>query len=259
MSATARQAVLLATNGHRLGGGNGHATASKSVEASRTANPAVGRKARVVVSAENRLLRDALARMLTKRGDIDVTTANAAEPTAAETLTDGEADVAVLTSQGSLADDMASVRKVRSDSPGARILLVGGTGDEFEFLQCVRAGISGYLPKEACAEDVLKGVRAVLAGEAVCSGILNAALFRLFEREAAAVPSAVLQRKLGLTRREQQLLPLLAQGLTNKEIASQFCLSEQTVKNHLYRMKHKIGAEDRLGIVHMCRTHGMAI
>jgi len=63
-------------------------------------------------------------------------------------------------------------------------------------------------------------------------------------------------QRLGLTRREQQLIPLIAEGLTNKEIANRFCLSEQTVKNHLYRMKQKIGADDRLGIVQMCRTQG---
>ena len=61
---------------------------------------------------------------------------------------------------------------------------------------------------------------------------------------------------MGLTRREQQLMPLIAEGLTNKEIAHHFCLSEQTVKNHLYRMRHKIGATDRLGIVQVCHTQG---
>jgi DNA-binding NarL/FixJ family response regulator len=68
--------------------------------------------------------------------------------------------------------------------------------------------------------------------------------------------SASVRQQLGLTRHEQQLIPLIAEGLTNKEIANRFCLSEQTVKNHLYRMKHKIGAGDRLGIVQVCRTQG---
>ena len=48
-------------------------------------------------------------------------------------------------------------------------------------------------------------------------------------------------------------------GLTNKEIANHFCLSEQTVKNHLYRMKQKVGADDRLGIVQVCRTQGFML
>ena len=54
-------------------------------------------------------------------------------------------------------------------------------------------------------------------------------------------------------------MPLIAQGLTNKEIANHFSLSEQTVKNHLYRMKHKIGAEDRLEMVQLYRTQGFLV
>ena len=76
------------------------------------------------------------------------------------------------------------------------------------------------------------------------------------EREATCFPSASVHLRLGLTRREQQLIPLVAEGLTNNEIASHFCLSEQTVKNHLYRRKQKVGADDRLGIVQLCRTQG---
>src|SRR5260370_46028 len=106
------------------------------------------------------------------------------------------------------------------------------------------------------AEDVVEGVRALQGGEAICPGLLCATLFRYLEREATSFPSASVHQRLGLTRREQQLIPLIAEGLTNKEIANRFCLSEQTVKNHLYRMKHKIGAEDRLGIVQVCRTSG---
>jgi DNA-binding NarL/FixJ family response regulator len=64
---------------------------------------------------------------------------------------------------------------------------------------------------------------------------------------------------LGLTRREQQLVPLIAKGFTNKEIANHFCLSEQTVKNHLYHRKHKIGAEDRLNIVERFRSQGFLL
>jgi DNA-binding NarL/FixJ family response regulator len=83
--------------------------------------------------------------------------------------------------------------------------------------------------------------------------------FDIFESEAAALPCASARRRLGLTRREQQLVPLIAKGLTNKEIASHFSLSEQTVKNHLYRMKHKTGAEDRLDIVQLYRMEGFLV
>ena len=126
-------------------------------------------------------------------------------------------------------------------------------------MQCVRAGARGYLLKEASPEDVVEGVRAVQAGKAVCPGGLCALLFHYFEREATSFPSASMRQRMGLTRREQQLVPLIAEGLTNKEIANRFCLSEQTVKNHLYRMKHKVGAGDRLSIVQVCRTQGFMV
>ena len=63
----------------------------------------------------------------------------------------------------------------------------------------------------------------------------------------------------GLTRGEQQLIPLGPEGLTNKEIANHFWLSNQTVKNRRCRMKQKIGAGDRPGIIQMCRTQGFLI
>jgi DNA-binding NarL/FixJ family response regulator len=170
-----------------------------------------------------------------------------------------KADILLLTSRGSLAQDVSVIRQVRVAAPEVRVLLVGMTEDETEFFQYVRAGINGYLPRDASAEDVLEAMRAVQAGEAVCPGALCAMLFRFFEREATSLPSATVLLKLGLTRREQQIVPLVAQGMTNKEIANHFCLSEQTIKNHLYRMKHKVGAGDRYAIVRTCRTHGFLV
>jgi DNA-binding NarL/FixJ family response regulator len=214
------------------------------------------RRARVYIAAENRLLREALSRMLRKKGGIEVVTADDAGPGRVEGLLQQRAEILLLASRGHLADDICVIREVRLKAPQVRILLVGLTENEMEFLQYVRAGISGYLPQNASAEDVIAAMRAVKAGEAVCPGGLCATLFRYFESEATSVQSAGGPSRLGLTRREQQIVPLIAQGLTNKEIANRFCLSEQTVKNHLYRMKHKVGAVDRFGIVQHCRTHG---
>jgi DNA-binding NarL/FixJ family response regulator len=160
-----------------------------------------------------------------------------AGPFRTEDLLKEEADILLLTSRGS----------------------IGVTGEETEFLQCVRAGVSGYLLKSASAEEVVEGVRAVQAGAAVCPGTLCTLLFHYFEREATSLPSASVHQRMGLTRREQQLIPLIAEGLTNKEIANRFCLSEQTVKNHLYRMKHKVGAGERLGIVQVFRIQGFMV
>jgi DNA-binding NarL/FixJ family response regulator len=214
---------------------------------------------RVFVAADNRLLREALARMLTTKGEVEVTGLDSVAPLQVEHVTQTNADVLLLTSRGTLNEDLLTIQRVRAAAPKIRILLLGMAKSEGEFLQCVRAGISGYLLHDASSEEVLEGVRAVHAGEAVCPGKLCAALFRYFESEAASLPCASAGRRLGLTRREQQLVPLIAKGLTNKEIANHFSLSEQTVKNHLYRMKHKTGAEDRLDIVQLYRVQGFLV
>jgi DNA-binding NarL/FixJ family response regulator len=68
-----------------------------------------------------------------------------------------------------------------------------------------------------------------------------------------------LKTSLGLSRREQELVGLIQQGLTNKEIASRLNLSEQTVKNHVHRILRKVGAQDRLSIVEVCRNQGLSV
>ena len=271
MNAGARQNYLAAgEQGTKKARSNGERTMKMETEArveariAERTGPAcrearTGGKPRVFVAAENRLLREALSRMLVKGGDIEVAGIFMAEPFRAEELIKEQADILLLASRGSMNEDLTAIRKVRACAPNVQILLIGMAGEEAEFMQCVRAGVHGYLPKEASAEEVVEGVRAVQAGEAVCPGTLCALLFHYFEREATSFPSASVRQRMGLTRREQQLIPLIAEGLTNKEIANRFCLSEQTVKNHLYRMKHKVGAEDRLSIVQVCRTQGFMV
>lgn len=217
------------------------------------------RKARVRVASENRLLHDALSRMLAKHADMEVLGIESTEAFLPESLLQDAPDLLLLTSRGNLAEDISLIRKIRTTTPSVHIVMFGAVGEELEFLQYVRAGIRGYLLPEASAEDVLLAVQAVHAGRAVCPSSLCGLLFRYFEREATTFPSAAMRQRLGLTRREQQLVPLIARGLTNKEIAVHFCLSEQTVKNHLYRMKHKVGADNRLGIVQTCHTQGFLL
>lgn len=218
-----------------------------------------GEKIRVFVAAENRLLREALSRVLIKNAGIEVIANDPCVPFHTDALLDTCPDILLLTSRGSLPEDLSAIQQIRATAPSVRILLIGMANDEREFLQCVRAGISGYLLRDASAGEVLQGVQAVHAGEAVCPGAMCAVLFRYFETDATSLPCTSRKRRLGLSRRELQLIPLIAQGLTNKEIANHFSLSEQTVKNHLYRMKHKIGAEDRLEMVQLYRTQGFLV
>ena len=262
MNTAAKRSLQVTEHARKRANGNGERQANFGLEEvvlREGSSAQKGVKPRVFVAAENRLLREALSRMLTKGGDMEVMGSQLGEPLRVDELVREQAEILLLSSQGDLKEDVTTIRSVRSAAPQVSILLIDMAGEEAEFLQCIRAGVRGYLPRDASAEDVVEAVRAVHAGKAVCPGTLCAMLFRYFEREATSFPSASVHQQLGLTRREQQLIPLIAEGLTNKEIANRFCLSEQTVKNHLYRMKQKIGAEDRLGIVQVCRTQGFMV
>ena len=262
MSANARRSLATETTVARSARPNGpRQIAREQSDGKRVAEAGgvLATKVSVFVAADNRLLRETLARMLMKKGNIEVTGLESALPMQAEAVAKTDADVLLLASRGTLNDDLLMIQEVRVSAPGIRILLLGMAKNEAEFLQCVRAGIRGYLLHDASSDEVLEGVRAVHAGEAVCPGAMCTVLFRYFESEAALLPCASARRRLGLTRREQQLLPLIGKGLTNKEIANHFSLSEQTVKNHLYRMKRKTGAEDRLDIVQLYRIQGFLV
>jgi DNA-binding NarL/FixJ family response regulator len=174
-----------------------------------------GQALRVHVAAENRLLREALALMLTKGGSLEVVGLQAAKPLEREAVLGSEADVMLPMSEGRVEEELERIQQVRAWAPKIRILVIGMTR-EGEFLQCVRAGVSGYLLQDSSAAEVLEAIEAVHAGEAVCPGSLCSVLFRYFEREMSGLPFASVRQRLGLTRREQQVVPLIAKGLTNK-------------------------------------------
>jgi DNA-binding NarL/FixJ family response regulator len=214
---------------------------------------------RVYIVAYNRLLRETLGKLLSKRSDLQVVGQSAATLDAVQDLAQLQADVLLLNSGGDVANDLSLVRMARLQAPQARIMMLGMNDEPQEFLQCIRAGIAGYVLRDASSQRVLEAVQVVCRGGAFCDGHLCQLLFNYFEKNANAMPSSIVRDALGLTQREQELVPLLARGASNKEIADQFCLSEQTVKNHLYRMKQKVGAANRLAIVQLCRSHGLNV
>lgn len=157
-----------------------------------------GAKVRICVAAEYRLLREALARMLTKGENIEVLGSDPSEPFLSKALKQGGVDVLLLVSKVNLEQDLAVIREVHSGAPSVRILMIGMTKENGEFLQCVRAGVSGYLWREAPMDDVLEGIQAVQAGEAVCPGALCTVLFQYFEHESSPLPCASVRQRLGL-------------------------------------------------------------
>jgi DNA-binding NarL/FixJ family response regulator len=244
--ATATRQRIVAANGPNMAG-------------LAAAKPRGSSSIKVFVALENQQTESEFVRLLKKYTDVEIVGMNCRAPLDPLALAGSGAEVLLLASCGDLLGDLTVIRNVRSTESSMEIIMLGDINEEGEFLQCVRAGVCGYLARNASSEEILRAVRDVRSGSAVCPGKLCARLFRYFESEAKSLPSASIHQRMGLTRREQQLIPLVARGMTNKEIANHFSLSEQTVKNHLYRIKHKIGADDRLSIVHLCRLQGFMV
>jgi DNA-binding NarL/FixJ family response regulator len=212
---------------------------------------------KVLLVVGNHLLRKALGRILQQRPDILVMGQSADLSDMELIIARSESDVILLDSVTASALTRQSGIRMRDLNPNAQVLLIGMDADECAFLSAVRAGVRGYLLNEASAADVIAAIRYVARGEAVCPSQLRKALFDTLAGVREFPPS---ERKMGLrlTRRQQELLPMIARGLTNKEIASHLNLSEQTVKNHIHRMLRKVGATDRLQVIEICRLEDFA-
>lgn len=208
--------------------------------------------ARVYILSDNRLFRESLARIFSKKSDIEVVCSRQFGPDATEDILASAANILLLDSAPFLCSQAARLAKSQTAGQRVRILMVAMEEDESLFLEVIHHGASGYVPKEASAVDVVGAVRSVAQGEAVCPPRLCRALFDFVAQQSWKMPVGRLGAGLGLTRREEQLIPLIDRGLTNKEIAAQLNLSEKTVKNHVHRILRKVGVDNRVSLSAAC-------
>jgi DNA-binding NarL/FixJ family response regulator len=223
----------------------------------RAKSDAAARAIRVFLLVGNRLLRDTLLRLFRKPADLSIVGQGSPSATPSADVQDMNCDVILTDSipaSASVSDDSSPPASL-----GAEVLLVGMEDDEEQFLTAVRAGTSGYLLKDASAADVLSAVRSISRGEAVCPPRLCMSLFKWIADEARESSRRDSESRPSLTIRQQQLVSLVARGLTNKEIASELNLSEFTVKNHLHRIMKQVDADSRHEAVESARAHGYLI
>jgi DNA-binding NarL/FixJ family response regulator len=213
---------------------------------------------RAFLLIENRLLREALVRLFRKRTDLEVI--GQASPTNETLLGILESGCNVLLSDSLLAGPLQRSLSAKGNMPeSCRIILVGMEPDEEQFIAAVRSGVTGYLLQDASASDVVAAVRAVSQGKAVCPPQLCSVLFRLVAQMSGEMPLRDSPSKPDLTLRQQQLVTLVAKGLTNKEIASHLNLSEFTVRNHIHNILKQVDASSRSEAVETIRASGYSI
>ncbi len=210
---------------------------------------------RVFLLLENRMLRESLVRHFRNRPDLLVVGQRGQAEATQRHVLDTRSQVLVTDSflTAWLPTNLALQNRGEAT---LRAVLIGMELDEEQFLAAARSGITGYLLKDASASDVIAAVRAVFRGEAVCPPQLCSILFRVVAR---GTPAQSTTSRPDLTLRQQQLIALVAKGLTNKEIASRLNLSEFTVRNHIHRILKQVDAASRSQAVETIRGHGYSV
>ena len=211
----------------------------------------------VYLLSENRLLRETLTRFINKKSNVRVVGASAFSSLAIDQIIAATPDVLLSDTADHALSDLQVIPEVLKAIPRVKVVMFGMETDKQTFLRSVQQGVMGYVLKDASTAEVLEAIRAVSNQEAVCPVSLQRCLFEFVAGRSEPMPSFHIKRHLGLSRREQQLVQMIGRGLTNKEIASQLNLSEQTIKNHVHSMLGKLGATDRLAVVELCRQHGL--
>lgn len=153
-------------------------------------------------------------------------------------------------------DGLEATRRIVDETGGATVVLVLTTFDINEYVyEALRAGASGFLLKDVLPEDLIAAVRIVAAGDALIAPGVTKRLIETFVRTAppTSPPAAIDQ----LTPREVEVLTLMARGLSNSEIATDFVLSEATVKTHIKHVLAKLGVRDRVQAVVLAYEAGL--
>jgi len=213
---------------------------------------------RVFLMMENRLLREALIRLLRKRSDLVVVGHDGPADATVRPVVETQFDVLLIDSFQTTWPAAKIAQETRGDA-AYKAILIGMEPDEELFMAAVRSGVMGYLLKDASASELVAAVRAVHRGEAVCPPELCSKLFRFVAHVIEENPVKRSAPRPDLTIRQQQLMALVAKGLTNKEIASRLNLSEFTVRNHIHRVLKQLDAGSRSEAVEAIRAHGYAI
>jgi DNA-binding NarL/FixJ family response regulator len=205
---------------------------------------------RVALADDQRVVRDGLELVLRMLPGVEVvgTAANGAQ---ALTLVEAaHPDVVLMDLRMPEVDGVEATRRIRSDHPTVRVVVLTTYADDESVFAALRAGARGYLTKDAGAEEIAGAIARVAAGEAMLDPTVQA---RLLDRiEAApelATPSEAPVSIDHLTPREVEVLTLIGQGLSNGEIAERLVLGESTVKTHVNRILAKTGVRDRAQVV----------
>jgi len=211
----------------------------------------------LVLIDDNRLLREGLAAMIHTQPGFRVLAASADVDEAMRKVREARPDVVLLDFGLEDHDSLHLTATVHGEVPSARVIVMGLLPAQEDVADFVRAGASGFIMKDAGFEDFFRTIRAVAAGEEVLPPALTTSLFTQIVRNVGASSKTQVLESVRLTNRERQVIDLLGEGLSNKEIAIRLHVAVHTVKSHVHNVLEKLALHSRLEVAAF--THGYAI
>jgi DNA-binding NarL/FixJ family response regulator len=204
---------------------------------------------RIVLADDHAVMRDGVRMVLEAQPDLHVigTADNGAE---AIDLVDAlRPDIAVLDIAMPHTNGLVAAREIRQRAPATKIIFLSMHEGEEYLKEALRAGAAGYVLKRAAATDLVAAIRAVQRGDAYLDPALTRTLDVLRDGDTG--------RLADLTERELEVLKLVAEGLTNRQIAAQLVISVKTVQSHRTNIMEKLDLHDRTDLVKYAIRRGM--
>jgi DNA-binding NarL/FixJ family response regulator len=207
------------------------------------------KKINILIIEDNRLFRDGISVLINKQTDLKVCAAISDRGKLFPRIFTLKPDVILIDLGLRSQNSLETVTMIKQKSPEIKIIVMGFLPVDSDILNYVKAGASGFILKDTIVHDFLKTIRSVAAGEKVLPPHMMGSLFSQIIDTAINNKNRYDPRQaVVMTKRERQVVELIAEGLTNKEIGQNLNLSPYTVKSHVHNILEKMALQTRLQI-----------
>ncbi len=212
------------------------------------------KKIRLLIIEDNRLLRDGIHSILKAHKDINIIAAAGDGKHTLVKIKELKPNVILLDLGLRSQNSLHVVEIVKKDFPDAKIIVMDLAPVQADILQYVKAGANGFILKDASLNEFLITIRTVAEGSTVLPPLLVDSLFSQIVDHAVREGKTKLKEAVRMTIREREVIVLLGEGLTNKEIAQKIHVSTYTVKSHIHNIMEKLALHTRLEIANYSYT-----
>ena len=211
-------------------------------------------KTRILLIEDNRLLREGIAAMLNDQSDFEVVARAEDGNVLSELKSKNKPPDVILLDLGlENENSLKLVTVLLEEVPGARIIAMDIFPEQVDIVEFVKAGGSGFILKSASSNDYINTIRAVVAGSKVLPPVLTNSLFTQIVESALKTGNGIPTNSIELTHREREIVALISDGLSNKEIAERLRIATYTVKSHVHNILEKLALSTRLQIAAFVR------